>query len=621
MGMIPVENSSSNIADSLIRHLPFWLLAIRKDGKLLFWSESAVHAFALPKVEEIPFVSIYDLLISTTPGEENSLPSAIASIGKSGLITLQVKKRNNGKPPFVFSVILKLIEDEPGVPFIAVYPSEQSAAQTFSEEQLNELRIQGLLDAAPDAIAIVDKEGHITTVNHQFEDMFGFSRKDLLGKFLKSLVPLRFRSRPLFNRDMSFQESKAQSIESGSDLYGLRKNGSEFPIEVSLSPLKVKDRLLIVSAFRDISDRKKNEELRARLASIVDSSIDAIISKNLDGTIRSWNKGAERLFGYIAEEMVGQKIFVLVPPSLYEEELRMLDSLRKGESISNYETVRRCKNGQDIHVAVSISPIRDRTGNVVGASNVARDISIRKRTELALALAREEAEIANRELEAFSYSVAHDLRAPLRGIIGFSQSLLERFSNHIDIEGQRYLQRICTSANYMARLIEDLLKLVSVSQIEIRSVEVDLSDLARKSAERLRELHPDRKVEFVCEEGLLVSGDDYLLGIIFDNLLGNAWKFTHDKEVGRVEFGQELQAGDSVYFIRDNGAGFDMAFSKKLFEVFQRLHKPSEFQGTGIGLATVQRVIRRHGGRIWAESSLGKGATFFFTLNKERQNG
>jgi PAS domain S-box-containing protein len=363
-----------------------------------------------------------------------------------------------------------------------------------------------------------------------------------------------------------------------------------------------------------VTERKKAEELKARLAAIVDSSEDAVIGTTLTGEITSWNNGAELLFGYTADEMIGAAISLLLPPGRSAEEPAIIERLKQGERTGTFETVRRRKDGHDIHASVTISPIHDSRGTIIGASKVARDITDRKRGEEALARAKEAADIANRELESFSYSVAHDLRAPLRGIDGFSQVLLEDYADRLDSEGQRYLGKVRESAQHMAQLIESLLSLARVTQSDTRRERVDLSELVRISCERLRRLTPERDVELVVGEGISDTGDGRLLGVAFDNMLGNAWKFTRKREHARVEFGVSHEDGQAIYFVRDNGAGFDMAFASKLFGVFQRLHTGSEFEGTGIGLATVQRIIRRHGGRIWAQGKIGEGATFYFTL-------
>ena len=222
-------------------------------------------------------------------------------------------------------------------------------------------------------------------------------------------------------------------------------------------------------------------------------------------------------------------------------------------------------------------------------------------------------EVINKELEAFCYSVSHDLRAPLRSIRGFSEVLLERYAPKLDLRGQEFLRRSCESSQMMDRLIEDLLKLSRVTRAELQRRPVDLSSIAESIAAELRAADPQRAVEFVIAQDLKTEGDEHLLRVALENLLRNAWKFTSKLPEARIEVGSTLTP-NRAFFVRDNGAGFDMAYANKLFSVFQRLHSTSEFSGTGIGLATVQRIINRHGGRAWATGEVNHGATFYFTL-------
>lgn len=233
--------------------------------------------------------------------------------------------------------------------------------------------------------------------------------------------------------------------------------------------------------------------------------------------------------------------------------------------------------------------------------------------------AKEVADAANRELEAFSYSVSHDLRAPLRAIDGFSLALLNNYQDLLDERGGDYLRRVRSATQRMAQLIDDLLKLSRLTRGGMNITRVDLSGMARDVAAELQKSNPGRKVAFRIAEGLTAECDGHLLKVVFDNLLGNAWKFTGHKEEATIEFAATMVDGGTAYFVRDDGAGFDMAYSDKLFATFQRLHLEKEFPGTGIGLSLVQRIIRRHGGNVWAEGEVGRGATFYFTLNPDNK--
>jgi PAS domain S-box-containing protein len=261
-------------------------------------------------------------------------------------------------------------------------------------------------------------------------------------------------------------------------------------------------------------------------------------------------------------------------------------------------------------------PVRDKAGAITRWFGTCTNIDAVKRTEEGLRRANAETAAANRELEAFSYSVAHDLRTPLRSIDGFSQALLEDNAPQLDDRGKAHLARVRAAAQRMARLIDDLLSLARIGRAELHREDIDLTSVARAIGDRLREAYPSREVELCVQDGLTLEGDAVLLGVVMENLLGNAWKFTSRGATARIEVGEASMDGQAAYFVRDDGAGFDMAHASRLFVAFQRMHTAEEFPGTGIGLATVQRIIRRHGGELWAESRVGKGATFFFTVGR-----
>ena len=231
-----------------------------------------------------------------------------------------------------------------------------------------------------------------------------------------------------------------------------------------------------------------------------------------------------------------------------------------------------------------------------------------------MAVQNDQLESANRELEAFCYSVSHDLRAPLRGIDGFSQALLEDYAGQLDDKGKEYLQRVRAAVQRMGALIDDLLNLSRITRGDMRREPMDLSQVARSIADELRTTEPNRTAEFVIAPGLQAQGDPRLMRVVLENLLRNAWKFTSKRNGARIEFGRTADNGHSAFFVKDNGAGFDPNYSSRLFGAFQRLHSASEFPGTGVGLATVQRIILRHGGKVWAQGDVDLGATFFFEL-------
>ena len=410
------------------------------------------------------------------------------------------------------------------------------------------------------------------------------------------------------------------------------------------------------------------------ITNILESSTEySVIAKDLTGKILLWNEGARRLYGYEPNEVVGranssilhapQDVKAGVPEQIMEA------ALEQGKWEGTL--TRQRKNGEQFTARVVITPRRDSSGKAIGFLLISKDISdeirltqyarslieasvdplvtispegkitdVNEATVKVTGASREKligADFANYFTEpekaregyqrVFSqgfvtdYSVSHDLRAPLRGIDGFSLALLEDYADKLDEKGKDYLHRVRAATQRMGILIDDLLNLSRVTRSEMRLENSDLSAIARSVAVELQKVDPERRVEFRIEEGLETFVDSHLLRITLENLLGNAWKFTSKRESACIEFGKTHVDGKSPYYVRDNGAGFDPAYADRLFGAFQRLHDRNDFPGTGVGLATVQRIIHRHGGHIWAQSAVEEGATFYFTLPETKHRG
>jgi PAS domain S-box-containing protein len=497
---------------------------------------------------------------------------------------------------------------------------QEAAVQDAIQRTQNEKRFRGLLEAAPDGMVIVDHDGTIIMVNAQMEKLFGYNREEVLGRRVESLVPTRFKDVHPFHRGQYGKNPRIRPMGADLELYALRKDGTEFPVEISLSPMESEDDNLIIAAIRDITDRKRAEE---KFRGLLESAPDAVVVVDQHGMIQFVNSQTEKLFGYDRVQVIGEPVEILVPKRFRKKHTKHRDGYYVEHPTRpmgiGLELFGLRKNGTEFPVEISLSPLETEEGLLVSAA--IRDVTQRKRMEEDVQKLNEDLkqraaqlEAANRELEAFSYSVSHDLRAPLRSIDGFSHVVLEDYGEQLPAEARGYLERVRAAAQRMAVLIDDLLNLSRVTRTAVQPKFINLSKMAEEIVHGLQEAQPDRQVAFSLTPDLMVEADPHLMHIVLDNLLSNAWKFTSKHEQPAIEFGQKDHVKERTFYVRDNGVGFNMAYADKLFGVFQRLHSVSEFPGTGVGLATVQRIISIHGGRIWAESAEGKGTTFYFTL-------
>jgi PAS domain S-box-containing protein len=337
---------------------------------------------------------------------------------------------------------------------------------------------------------------------------------------------------------------------------------------------------------------------------VIEGMDDGVLAVDSRGRVVDLNPAAQRILGHPASEAVGETLARVAPA---------IDTLLGGLPEEAHAEVELGEEGERRIYDLTLSPLRNRRGRRTGWLLMLHDVTERKRAERELAR-------TNAELEHFAYLIAHDLRAPLRGISGFSHILLEDHADRLDEEGRAYLRRVQAAALRLGQLIDELLELSRLTRAEMHHHTVDLSALVRVIAAQLEHDQPNRRARFVIADGITASGDTRLLKVALWNLLDNAWKFTAREEEARIEVGVDRSGPEPVYYVRDNGVGFDEAYADKLFGTFQRLHPSGEFEGTGMGLATVWRIVERHGGRVWAEGEVGRGATFYFTLPDEGPN-
>lgn len=457
------------------------------------------------------------------------------------------------------------------------------------------------------ALILLDGNGRIMSWNAGAQRIKGFTAEEIVGRPFSCFYTPEDVARKEPERALAVALAEGHCASMG---WRLRKDGSRFWADTVITALRGKDGSFhgFSKIVRDVT-RKKMEEDRFRL--VVEAAPNAMVMVGKDGSIVLVNSQTERLFGYPREELIGQLIEILVPVRFRANHPGLRGGFFAGPQARPMGAGRDLfglrKDGSEIPVEIGLNPIETDEGTFVLAAII--DITERKKAEHAAKI-----EAAGKEMESFNYAVAHDLRAPLRKIFGFNDLLTRRLGGKLDAESRACLAKVQDSVTLMDEIIEGLLKLSRILQQEPKREAVDLSRLAAEIAAELSHAQPHRRVEFVVAPRVTVQGDPEFFGIVMRNLLENAWKFTAKHDRARIEFGVTAQAGERVFFVRDDGAGFDMAYSDKLFGAFKRLHAAQTFPGTGIGLATVRRVINRCGGRIWAEAAVERGATFFFTL-------
>ena len=495
---------------------------------------------------------------------------------------------------------------------------EAKVEERTAELQEREQFLQTVLDTFPLSVFWKNRDSVFLGCNRNFLRDAGLkSVSDILGKTDYDMPWGKTEADAYRADDRQVMDSDTAKL--GIIATQIHADGDQIWLETNKLPLHnlMGDVIGVLGTYQDISDRKRAEEdLRAseaRLQLITDSVHGCISYIDASERYRFVNRTYEEWFSCRQTDILGRTTEEVIGTQAYHRARQYIERVLSGETVA-YEAELPYKGGHTRYVSAVLVPDIDSQARVQGYYALITDISDRKRAEAQIRQYTAQLEVSNRELEAFAYSVSHDLRAPLRAINGFSKALLEEYGDSFDEKGKDYFDRIRKNVTRMGLLIDDLLSLSRVSSSEIRYTTVNLSTLAQELMNELQASEPERQVKFVMAPEMVVSADATLMRVVLTNLFDNAWKFTRRHPTACIEFGVIHQVRRLTYFVRDDGVGFNMAYSKKLFGAFQRLHTVHEFPGTGIGLATVQRAIHRHGGSIWAEGAVGRGATFYFTL-------
>jgi PAS domain S-box-containing protein len=483
-----------------------------------------------------------------------------------------------------------------------------------------EAKYRGLLEAAPDAMVVVNSSGEIALLNLQAEKQFGYRRDELLGQKVKNNIPDGFAERLVADGTRTAAEAPAQQIATGIELIGRRKDGSTFPIEIMLSPLESAEGILVTAAIRDITERKRvedslrNSEERFRLMA---SGIKDYANVMLDpeGLVVSWNEGAERIKGYRAEEIIGQPFsrFYLAEDIHNGKPARTLARALKSGSIED-EGWRVRKDGTRFLANVVITALRDGNGRLRGFGKITRDITELKESEEHLGKTMAELKRSNDELEQFAYVASHDLQEPLRMVASYTQLLAQRYKGRLDSDADEFIAYAVDGCNRMQGLIQDLLSYSRAGANTGAMHRTSCEDALARAVKNLQATIEASKAMVDHDPLPAIVTDETQLVQVFQNLIGNAIKY-RGAELPHVHISATREANEEwIFSVRDNGMGIEPQYFDRIFVLFQRLHGQKEYQGTGIGLAMCKKIVDRLGGRIWVESQLTKGSTFYFAL-------
>jgi PAS domain S-box-containing protein len=535
-----------------------------------------------------------------------------AACGRQEEQGLSVRKDGS---TFLASVTFTAVRDSTGT-----LRGYSEISHDLSESKESGAKYRGLLEAAPDAMVVVNQAGEIVLLNLQAEKQFGYRRDELVGQKVKNIIPEGFAERLIADGTRSAADALAQQIGTGIELYGRRKDGSDFPVEIMLSPLESAEGILVTAAIRDISVRKDAEEhlaeMEGRYRGLLEAAPDAMVVVNQAGEIVLLNLQAEKQFGYRRDELVGQKVKNIIPEGFAERLLA--DDLRSAEDAlaqqigTGIELNGRRKDGSDFPIEIMLSPLESPEGILVTAA--IRDISVRKDAEEHLVKTVGELKRSNDELEQFAYVASHDLQEPLRMVASYTQLLAKRYKGRLDSDADEFIAYAVDGSNRMQGLIHDLLAYSRAGTDGKALHKISSENALQEALANLRATIVESGAVVTHDSLPVITTDGTQLTQVFQNLVGNAIKYRR-AEVPHVHVSAAKNGGNEwIFSVRDNGLGIDSQYFERIFVLFQRLHGREEFKGTGIGLAICKKMLERLGGRIWLESQPEKGSTFHFAL-------
>jgi PAS domain S-box-containing protein len=611
----------------LLEAAPDAMVVVNQGGEIVLLNVQAEKQFGYSrdelvgqKVKNIIPEGFAERLIAD--GTRSAAEALAQQIGTG--IELVARRKNRSE--FPIEIMLSPLESAEGTLVTAAI--RDISVRRAAEKHLAQMegRYRGLLEAAPDAMVVVNQGGEIVLLNVQAEKQFGYSRDELVGQKVKNIIPEGFAERLIADGTRSAAEALAQQIGTGIELIALRKNGTEFPIEIMLSPLESTEGTLVTAAIRDISVRRAAEkhlaQMEGRYRGLLEAAPDAMVVVNQVGEIVLLNVQAEKQFGYSRDELVGQKVKNIIPKGFAErlvaDALRSVEDALAQQIGTGLELTGRRRDSSEFPIELMLSPLESAEGILVTAA--VRDITTRKKAEANLLNKVEELNRSNEELGQFAYIASHDLQEPLRMVASYTQLLSRRYKGKLDSDADEFIAFAVDGASRMQRLIQDLLAYSRVGTKGRDLVEISSEEALEQALINLRGAIEDKGALVTHDPLPNVVADDMQLVQLFQNLIGNAIKY-QSSGIPKVHISVTKNGGKRWTFsVKDNGLGIDSQYFEKIFGMFQRLHKREEFAGTGIGLAICKKIVERHGGSISVESEPGHGSTFRFALAGGERN-